>query len=60
MSKAISYYDWELNFRKKNALKEIFPVNKEYPFQKRAKNSLGISDNQFKEFMKNWKHKNSI
>jgi hypothetical protein len=60
MSKAISYYDWELNFRRKVTLKEISPVNKEYPIKKRAKNSLGISDNEFKEFMKNWKYKNSV
>jgi hypothetical protein len=51
-SKSISFYDWELTFKKKtknnlnNEEKEI--------------NSLGLSDENFKDFMTKWKEKNLI
>ena len=57
MSKAISYYDWELNFRKKAIVKPI-SRNKTDKNSKEMVNSLGLSDNTFKDFMKKWKEKN--
>ena len=50
MSKAVSYYDWELSFKNK--------FEKDQTNQKDDFNSLGISDNSFKDFMKKWKQKN--
>lgn len=52
MSKAISYYDWELNFKKKNFLNIPQEDNIE------EVNSLGISKDKFKDYMKKWKSKN--
>ncbi|MEJ2293482.1 MAG: hypothetical protein P8Y23_01790 [Candidatus Lokiarchaeota archaeon] len=48
MSKAISYYDWSLGFKK-------FPSNKE---PKSTANSLGLDENIFKEYLNKWKEKN--
>lgn len=46
MSKAVSYFDWSLSLKHKSESdKEIF-------------NSLGMSDNNFKDFIKKWKDKN--
>ena len=54
MSKTVSYYDWELSFKKKA---DLAPIDSRVV--KRANiNSLGIPDNDFKEFMKNWKKEN--
>ncbi|MFX1259608.1 MAG: hypothetical protein ACFFAN_17275 [Promethearchaeota archaeon] len=50
MSKAVSYYDWELNFNKKG-------LNQKSN-NKKDINSLGIPDNEFKDFMRKWKKKN--
>ncbi|MFX0008038.1 MAG: hypothetical protein ACFFA7_04475 [Promethearchaeota archaeon] len=50
MSKAVSYYDWELSFKTKS--------NKDQTEHKENFNSLGISDNNFKDFIKTWKEKN--
>ena len=50
MSKAVSYYDWELSFRSKNKPK----LNE----TKDEINLLGISEYKFKNFLKNWKEKN--
>ena len=49
-SNSLSYYDWELTFKKKskNSLD-----NKD-----KAVNSLGISDVSFKDFMTKWKKSN--
>ena len=58
MSKAISYYDWELNFRKKAVVKPISFRKTEKKISQEDINSLGITDNTFKEFMKKWKEKN--
>lgn len=53
MSKVISYYDWELSFRKSpttvNRLKNKKPKNI---------NSIGLSEGEFKDFMKIWRKKN--
>ncbi|MFX1502381.1 MAG: hypothetical protein ACFFDH_15580 [Promethearchaeota archaeon] len=50
MSKAVSYYDWELSFKDKS------DSNKD--IKKDNFNSLGMSDNNFKDFIKEWKGKN--
>lgn len=52
MSKAVSYYDWKISFQrkidiKKDEVNDIEPIN-----------TLGISDNNFKNFVNNWKEKN--
>ena len=58
MSKAISYYDWELNFRKKAVVKPSSYRKTEYKISQENVNSIGISENTFKDFMKKWKEKN--
>lgn len=50
MSKAVSYYDWELSFKNKSEKDQIL--------QKEDINSLGMSDVKFKNFLKKWKEKN--
>lgn len=52
MSKSISYYDWELSFKK--------PVKEEKQVQIKSKgvNSLGVSEMSFKYFLSEWKKKN--
>ena len=52
MSKSSSYFDWELTFRKahnsyKKVKLELDPIN-----------SIGISINKYKKFLKEWKEKN--
>ena len=58
MSKAISYYDWELNFRKRTVLKPNSRNKTEKIVSKEHFNSLGLSDNAYKDFMTKWKSKN--
>jgi len=58
MSKPNSYFDWQSTFRKK-----IFQINKENLSKITHNNdvnvnSLGISDNAFKDFMRKWKNEN--
>ncbi|MFX1256388.1 MAG: hypothetical protein ACFFAN_00870 [Promethearchaeota archaeon] len=48
MEKPTSYYDWELMLRKKNKISNI----------QQNRNSLGITNEEFKKFLKNWKIKN--
>ena len=50
MSKAVSYYDWQQSFRDKIKSDKI-------PNQDNT-NSLGISENNFKDFIKKWREKN--
>ena len=50
MSKAISFYDWSLSLKQKS--------ENDQTLQKDNINSLGMSDNNFKDFMKKWKEKN--
>jgi hypothetical protein len=50
MSKAVSYYDWELSLKQKSEFGQIMPKN--------DINSLGMFENNFKDFMKKWKEKN--
>lgn len=53
MSKAVvSYYDWKLSFNKKiDTYKDDLSDNDSI-------NTLGIQENNFKNFMKKWKEKN--
>ncbi len=53
MSKAISYYDWRLSFKRKD-----IPYAKEILNDNETCNSLGIGEGYFKEFLTNWKEKN--
>jgi hypothetical protein len=50
MSKAVSYYDWELSFKNKS--------ESDNTLEKDNFNSLGMPDSNFKNFMKKWKEKN--
>ena len=50
MSKAVSYYDWELSFKNKSKSDKNVKMD--------SFNSLGMSDNNFKEYMKKWKQNN--
>ncbi|MHA1195202.1 MAG: hypothetical protein ACTSRH_02315, partial [Promethearchaeota archaeon] len=53
-SKVVSYYDWSLGF-KKNQPK----INHEKNNQMFKKvNSLGIPQDQFREYLKRWKERN--
>ncbi|MBY9005172.1 MAG: hypothetical protein KGD63_00255 [Candidatus Lokiarchaeota archaeon] len=53
MSKSeISYYDWKLTFKKK--VDNCIDLHKNRKFQ----NSIGISDDEFTEYLKKWKKKN--
>ena len=52
MSKAISYYDWSLGFKK--TLSEISKDE----FISNHLNSIGLSKNDFKKFLESWKEKN--
>jgi len=52
MSKAISYFDWELNLRKSSS-KRSHPTAKED-----VVNSLGIPESIYKNFLNEWKKKN--
>ncbi|MFX0031242.1 MAG: hypothetical protein ACFE8E_02985 [Candidatus Hodarchaeota archaeon] len=51
MSKAVSYYDWTLNF-KKNA------PNHNSPSSIDEINAIGMKDEEFKGYLKKWKEKN--
>jgi hypothetical protein len=52
MSKAISYYDWSLGFKK-----NLSETGKE-EFISNHLNSIGLSKDDFKTFLENWKEKN--
>ena len=54
MSKSVSYYDWELSFKKKADPATIYPS----VIKRASVNSLGIPDDDFKKFMKKWKKEN--
>ena len=55
MSKSVlSYYDWEQSFKKKV---DPAPIDSK-ALKKAIFNSLGIPDNDYKEFMKKWKKNN--
>ena len=50
MSKAVSFYDWELSLKNRS---ESDTNN-----MKESVNSLGISENKFSNFIKKWKENN--
>ena len=50
MSKSVSYYDWQQSFNDKS--KSDNAQNQD------DSNSLGISENNFKDFIKKWREKN--
>jgi len=58
MSKVASYFDWELDFRKKSQLNHNSEIKTKRMINKEAVNSLGIAENMYKDFMKKWKEKN--
>ncbi|MFX1338344.1 MAG: hypothetical protein ACFFDK_07030 [Promethearchaeota archaeon] len=58
MSKALSYFDWELDFRKKSQLNHNSEIKIMRITNKKEVNSLGIDENIYKNFMKKWKEKN--
>jgi hypothetical protein len=49
MSKSVSYFDWKKSFDHKHT--------SDHGFEKEI-NSLGIPQDEFKDFMKKWKEKN--
>ncbi len=53
MSKAISYYDWELSFKRKDT-----PSNEDKLNDSKSFNTIGIPKGNFKEFLSSWKEKN--
>ena len=52
-SKVVSYYDWSLGFKKN--LSEKKDGNRSIS---NHVNSIGLSEDNFKEFLKNWKENN--
>ena len=52
MSKAISYYDWELSFRSKDESKKNLKNDN--------LNTIGISNISFKDFIEKWKKENLL
>jgi len=56
LTKVSSYFDWELKFKKTSNFRHNTNFNSN--LNKDNKNSLGISDKNFKDFMKKWKEKN--
>ncbi len=50
MEKPQSYYDWKIQFNLKKKGRNIK--------REKRKNSLGIEDYQFEEFLEDWKKKN--
>ena len=54
MSKAVSYYDWELGFKKK-----VHSVPDSIEQDEEAK-PLGIPKTEFKNFLTEWKKNNLI
>jgi hypothetical protein len=49
-SHSVSFYDWELSFKKKPSTSKKISNDK--------MNKLGINDNVFKNFVNKWKEKN--
>jgi len=51
-SNSVSFYDWELSFKKNPSATQKVSNDK--------MNKLGINDDLFKNFMKKWKEKNLL
>lgn len=51
-SKVASYYDWSLGFKRssENEISKTSPL--------KSVNALGLSDDDFKNYLKQWKSKN--
>ncbi len=58
MSKTDSYLDWELSFRKKLGKIRELNFNSKSSTTNPILNSVGMTDNSFKDFMKKWKEEN--
>ena len=52
MEKHVSYFDWELKFKKKSTNKDHHAI------QSKDINTLGISNSGFRSFLKEWTVKN--
>ena len=52
MSKAVSYYDWKLSFKRTTEKIEDSLNDND------SLNALGIPEENFKDFIKKWKEKN--
>jgi hypothetical protein len=52
MEKHVSYFDWELKFKKKSTNKDHHAI------QSKDINTLGISSSEFRSFLKEWTVKN--
>ena len=53
-SKVVSYYDWSLSFRSNNTDNTL----KIKSIKKSNLNSIGITDDDFKQCLKKWKNRN--
>jgi hypothetical protein len=51
MSKAISYYDWSLTFKQEDYKEEPLITKS----NKKKLNSIGIAEDEFKDYIKKWK-----
>ena len=61
MSKTESFLDWEISLRKREVASEVSSQDSDHEVKEKfKKNSLGISDKNFKDFMKEWKSSNKI
>ena len=53
-SKVVSYFDWSLGF-KSNSTENTLKIN---TTKKTNLNSIGMSDDDFKQHLKKWKNRN--
>jgi len=53
-SKIVSYFDWSLGF-KSNSTESTLKIKS---MKKRNLNSIGMTDDDFKQHLKNWKNRN--
>ena len=53
-SKVVSYFDWSLGF-KSNATESTLKIK---TMKKSNLNSIGMTDDDFKHHLKNWKNRN--
>lgn len=53
-SDSVSYYDWSLSFKKNDDNHNSLVKNTKL----KSINSLGLSDDKFKDYLEEWKKKN--
>ena len=53
-SKVVSYFDWSLGFRS-NSNENTLKINNT---KKTNLNSIGMNDDDFKQYLKKWKNRN--